>query len=746
MATQTAPAPEVQGTITTGKRHKVPTILQIEAIECGAASLGMVLASFGKWVPLTELRTTCQISRDGTSLAQVMIAGEGYGLKAAGYRGTAEDLEGMQMPAIIWWQHNHYVVLEGSENGKFHVNDPARGRMKYDQDYFVRNYSGAAVTFEKTDDLKPGGQPFKSVPSLLKRLPGTRDGVFLAFMAGLLALLPGLLVAPVSSTFINAVLGAGMLEFLPFLIFTLLLIAILRVGLTLLEYRTLAKVQEKLAAKNTVLFLERLLRVPIPFFGVRNIGDLVQRVGYNSAIAQLLASQLAGAIISTVAITAYAALMFYYSWSLALIVLALSLCNVIVLRAVVRRRTVGQALVMVDQGHLQSTTVSSLQSIETIKAAGLEPEIFSKWTDQQTRMVTSEASFVTPTAVVSAVPVMLTMLTSTAILIVGALEIMNGMMTLGSLVAFQSLSAGISAPIMMLVGTASQVQTITIDLQRLDDALETPVDSRFAKPEDVPADAAQAALALKPMSGEVTFDNVSFGYSIGKPPLIDGFSLTLKPGHRVAFVGVSGAGKTTLGNLAAGLLEPWSGTVTYDGRTTAQIDSRVLATQMAKVDQTIMLFEGTIRENVTLWDPTVSDEQLTQALRDAQILDEVLSRPGGLDGHVIEGGLNFSGGERQRLEIARSLVRSPNLLILDEATSALDTATEAGVDAAIRARGCSCIIIAHRLSTIRDADEIIVLERGGQVAERGTHEELMAAAGLYAGLVASAGKGGDVGA
>ncbi|MFN8125072.1 MAG: cysteine peptidase family C39 domain-containing protein [Candidatus Nanopelagicales bacterium] len=749
MSTETPPdagsAADPAAPIDTGPRKKVPTVLQIEAIECGAASLAMVLAGFGGWVSLRELREACHISRDGTSLANVMEAAEQYGLAPEGHRGTARDLADLPMPAIIWWQRNHYVVLEGAHGGTFHVNDPARGRMTYPQEYFAENYSGAAVTFATTPDFSPGGKPFRSLPSLLSRLPGVRGGVLLAFLAGLLALLPGLLIAPVSSLFVNGVLGEGVREFLPFLIGTLALVALLRVGLTLVEYRSLAKVQEKLASRSSVEFLVRLLRVPIPFFGSRNIGDLVQRVGYNSAIAQLLASQVAGAIISLVAIIAYAALMFYYSWTLALIVLALAACNVVVLRAVVRRRTVGQGLVMVDQGHLQATTVSSLQSIETIKAGGLEPEVFAKWTDQQTRMVSSEASFVTPTAVVSAVPVTLTMLTSAAILVVGALEVINGHLTLGGLLAFQSLTAGVSAPITMLVGAASQVQTITVDLQRLDDALDNPLDPRFAAASPADATPEIAAAAERPITGAVSFTDVMFGYAEGQPPLIAGFNLDLAPGHRVALVGASGSGKTTIGNLAAGLLTPWSGTITYDGRAITEIDPVVLSEQMAKVDQTIMLFAGSVRDNITLWDPTIDDETVTRALADAQILDEVLARPGGLDGQIIEGGMNFSGGERQRLEIARSLVRSPNFLILDEATSALDTATEAAVDAAIRARGCTCMIIAHRLSTIRDADEIIMLARGGRVVERGTHDELMAAGGPYAELVASAGGGGDVG-
>ena len=590
--------------------------------------------------------------------------------------------------------------------------------------------------------FEKSGKPFRSLGSLRSRLPGTRSGIALAALAGLLAMLPGLLLAPASSLFVDGLLVGGVRAFLPFLIATMALIVLLRVSLTYLEYLALARIQEKLAAQNSVAFLVHLLRLPFLFFASRNIGDIVQRVGYNNAVAQLLASQVAGALISMTAVVAYAALMFYYNWKLALLVLLLAAINLVMLRLVLRRRKVGQALVMIDNGQLSATTISSLQSIETIKSGGLEPEVFAKWVDQQTRVVDSEASLVAPTAVVGAVPGLITTLTSVAILAVGALEVISGSLTIGGLLAFQALAVGVNAPISMLVAAAGQVQTITIDLQRLDDALDNPVDERYQVPS---FDGEVRAASFRSLTGSVSFTDVVFGYDADGDPLIQGLNLSLEPGTRVALVGTSGAGKTTIGNLAAGLLTPWSGSITYDGREIVQIDDAILASQLAKVDQTIMLFRGTVRENVTFWDATISDELVTEALRDAQILDEVLARPGGLDGDVIEGGLNFSGGERQRLEIARSLVRSPNFLILDEATSALDTATEAAVDSAIRARGCACMIIAHRLSTIRDADEIVVLARGGAVVERGTHTQLLDVGGVYAELVSGAGSGGDVG-
>lgn len=733
--------------VSTDGIHKVPGLLQIEAVECGAASLGMVLGSLGRWAPLSELRAACRVSRDGATASGIMEAATAYGLKPNGRMMDLEELDGQEVPAIIWWKHRHFVVLEGAKNGRFHVNDPALGPVKYSQAYFAQNFSGAVITFTPTPEFSKGGKPYRTLPGLIRRLTGARQGVWFAVLAGLLAMLPGLLLAPISSTFVNDVLDIGQRTFLPFLLGSLVFVVVTRMALISLEYKALARVQARVAFGNNAEFLMRMFRLPLLFFASRNIGDLVQRMGYSSAVAQLLAGSLAASMISLVALVAYIALMVYYSWLLALIVVVLTTVNVIALRAVVKRRTIGQGLLMSESGHLQSITIGTIQSIETVKASGIERDVFAQWTGQQTKVVNAEASFVTPTAIISAVPTVITMLTTTSILIVGGILVVTGGLSIGALLAFQALVAGIVAPVNMLVATASQIQTIQVDLQRLDDVFDQDLDPRF-RTYDRPAATSMddvTSASIEPLTGEVTLTDVEFGFTKGDPPLIRGLSLTLPPGHRVALVGASGAGKTTIGNIISGLYMPWSGSVTYDGREISQIDPTVMSLGLAKVDQTIMLFQGTVRQNVTLWDDSVPEELVIRALRDAQVLDRVLQRPNGLDTDVIEGGLNFSTGETQRLEIARALVRNPAVLIMDEATSNLDTTTEKAMDDAVRARGCSTVVIAHRLSTIRDADEIIVLDRGGVIAERGTNESLIAANGIYARLVAGAGKGGDVG-
>lgn len=720
-------------------RRSVPTVLQMAAVECGAASLAMILAERGRWVPLDELRKACGVSRDGATALDIVAAGLTYGIQGLGHRATVEKLaEIPSFPAIIWWRRSHFMVLEGVQKGRYFVNDPARGRYVLAQADFADGYSGVAITFTTTEAFAKGGHPFRTPSSVWSRLRNTKPGLVYAVVAGLLAMVLGVAAAPISQLFVTEVLGGGRRELVLDLVGALLAVGALRAVLVALQYRVIVRLQAKFSLVGSAGFLERLLRLPVEFYLQRTAGDLAQRIGKNVIVAQIVAGQFAGAGIALIGVVGYAGLMAYYSWQLAVVVIGLSLLNVVALRAVARVRSVQQQRVLREQGKLQGTTVSAIQSIETIKATGMEANVFRTLVGQQARYMSAQNGMVTSSAMLSAIPTVLFSLAGAAILVVGGYLILEGQLTVGGLVAVQALAAGINSPVQTLMGASSQLQVVSASLQSLDDVLANEVDERYeARPDDVsrPAD----------LAGRLTFENVSFGYSIMKPAFIKDFSLHLEPGRRIALVGGSGSGKTTLANLAIGLLKPWSGRVLYAGRPLVEVTGGLLERTLSKVDQSIVLFEGTVRQNVTLWDDTVPDDRVRRALADAQLLDDVLARPGGLDAFVAESGRNFSGGQRQRMEIARALAVDPRIVILDEATSALDPTTEKLVDDALRARGVSCLIVAHRLSTIRDADEIVVLGRGGKVVERGTHTELLAAGGEYASLVRDAGEGGHVG-
>ena len=725
--------------ISTGKRVPVPSILQQAAVECGAASLGMILAHYGRWETLEQLRNACGVSRDGSTAINIVRAAESYGLEGQGHRGGIQDLQGLAMPAIIWWRRSHFMVLEGASGGAFHVNDPARGRYTLSTDDFAAGYSGAAITFTKTDRFTRGGHRYRVVPALWARLSSSKPGVGFVIFAGMLAMLLGLITAPLSQIFINDVLGQGRNGIIPGLVAALLMVGLFRGGLTLLEYGVIARLQLKTTLVGSTDFLSRLVRLPLMFYLERSPGDLSQRVGYNGQVAQLLANQMASAGIALLGAFGYAILLLYYNVWIGLLVLALSLINVVVLRLVMSKRTMTQSRLIRKQNELRGSTTSAIQGIETIKSTGMEDDVFTTLTGQQSDYISAQSVLAPTTAVLNAVPVLLFSLTTASILVLGGYFTILGSFSIGALLAVQALALNLNAPIQTLMSTGGQLQVVVSSLQALDDVDANAEDGRFDRP------IVRATDEIPELAGRITFENVTFGYSRLADPLIKDFNLDITPGHRVALVGGSGAGKTTIANLAAGLFTPWNGQVLYDGTPLAGYPIGIMERALTKVDQSIVLFEGTVRDNVTLWDINIPDADITRALADAQILTDIQARDGGIDTWVDEDGRNFSGGQCQRLEIARALVTNPWAIILDEATSALDDVTEKLVDEALRQRGVTCLIIAHRLSTIRDADEIIVLGRGGVVLERGTHGELMASGGAYAQMVSDAGDGGSVG-
>ena len=707
-------------------------VLQMEAVECGAASLAIILGYYGRIVSLETLRVACDVTRDGTKASNLLRAGRAYGLKAKGFRKTPETIREMTFPVIIHWNFNHFLVLEGFQRGRFYLSDPAMGRYSVTAQEFDEAFTGVVLAFGRGDDFEPGREKQGLLAGLAGRLTGARTALVFILMASLGLVLPGLVVPSFMRVFIDQFLVNGMHQWVPPLLVVMGLMMALTAALTWVQQRYLLRLETKLSLSTASAFLWHILHLPIEFFTQRFGGEISGRVKLNDQVAHLLSGDLATAFFNAVIVVFFLVLMFFYDVVLTLIALGMALVNGVALVVIARKRKDVNRRLLQEGGKLLGTTMSGIRMIETLKSSGNESAFFAKWSGYFAKMINAEQELGLYTRGLGVLPGFLMTLTTAAILSLGSLRVMDGHLTIGTLVAFHYLMGNFMTPVNRLVQVGGLLQTTEGDMSRLDDVLRYPRD---------PALTSSARMTAAPgtpkLAGHLELRNVTFGYSRLASPLIEDFSMTLKPGQRVALVGGSGSGKSTIARLVCGLYQPWAGRVCFDGQARAALPRALLTNSLAMVDQEILLFEDTIRANLSLWDPTVPDAQLIRAARDACIHGDISARRGGYDALVQEGGRNFSGGQRQRLELARALAQNPSILVLDEATSALDAAIEKQVMDQIRRRGCTCLVVAHRLSTIRDCDEIIVLDRG-RIVERGTHTDLMAEAQHYVKLIQAA--------
>ncbi|WP_445627694.1 NHLP family bacteriocin export ABC transporter peptidase/permease/ATPase subunit [Nostoc sp. DSM 114167] len=717
-------------------RFKTPTLLQMEAVECGAAALGIVLAYYGRIVPLAELRVSCGVSRDGSKASNVLKAARNYGLQAKGFKKGLNQLQQIKPPFIVFWNFNHFLVVEGFGQQRVWLNDPATGPRSVSLGEFDEAYTGVVLLMEPGEEFKKGGRKPSIISALYNRLRGSFYELFFCILAGFFLVIPELAIASLSQVFVDNILIENRFDWLKPLVLGMGFAVLLQAILTILQTRKLRYLQIRLSIGMTGNFLWHVLRLPIGFYAQRFAGEISNRAALNYKVAKILSGQLARTTIDAVMLVFYAAVMLAYDWMLTAIGLVAVAINIGFLQWVARKRIDTNTRLSVDYGKIAGVEIGALESIETIKSAALESDFFSRWAGYYAKATNSQQELLQTDLILEALPPLLTALTSMLLLVVGGLRVIDGYISIGMLVAFQTLMTRLQQPVNSLVGLGSTIQALDGDLKRLDDALDNASDPNLnseSQSNKTPIEYAKFSEPCR-LQGYVELQNITFGYSRIEEPLIQNFSCQLKPGQRVAFVGTSGSGKSTLSKIVTGLYEPWEGEVIFDGITRQQIPRAVLANSLSMVEQDIFLFGGTVRDNLTLWDETIPNSQLLKACQDAAILDVVMAIPGGLDGKLLQGGANLSGGQRQRLEIARSLVNNPAILVMDEATSALDAETEKIIDRHIRRRGCTCIIIAHRLSTIRDCDEIIVLERG-KVVQRGTHEEMKDVDGAYARLI-----------
>jgi NHLM bacteriocin system ABC transporter peptidase/ATP-binding protein len=713
------------------KRVRTPTIIQMEAVECGAAALAIILGYYNRIVPLEELRMECGVSRDGSKAINVIKAARKYGLEAKGVKYELEDLfDKVQFPCILFWNFNHFLVLEGFRGGKVYLSDPATGPRVITMEELDGSFSGVVLTFKPGPEFKRGGRKPSMAGALRRRLKGNEAALMYVVFCGLMLVIPGLIVPTFTRVFIDEYLIGQRTGLIKPLLGGMAATALIRMALTILREYFLLRLETKLSLITSSGFFHHILRLPVSYFSQRFAGEIGSRVAINDKVARIISGRLATTILDCLMLLFYGALMLIYSVPLTLVVWALAGINIIAVKMAARKRSDINRRMMQDEGKLIGTAMGGLKMVETLKATGSEPEFFARWSGYQAKALSGAQDLGKFNEFVNAVPPLVNTLVTGSILLIGGFKVMNGDMTIGMLVAYQTLTASFMGPLSTFVSFGAELQELEGDMNRLDDVLDYPQDVQYTRE----APTAVAGPRMIKLSGRVELKNVTFGYNPLEPPLIDDLSLTIEPGQRIALVGGSGSGKSTVSKLIAGLYEPWKGEILFDGIPREQLPPGLIVNSMGAVDQDIFLFSGTIRDNISMWDSTIPDVNITSAAKDAAISSVIENRDGAYQSLISEGGGNFSGGQRQRLEIARALVGKPTMVILDEATSALDPATEVMIDDAMRRRGCTCIIVAHRLSTIRDCDEIVVLYRG-RIVQRGTHEEMKDAPGPYAHLI-----------
>lgn len=706
-----------------------PIVMQLEALECGAASLTMIMAYYNKWVPLEQVRVDCGVSRNGANAKNILRAAQKYGFKTKGYVYNIKKLkEKGKFPAIIHWNGGHFVVLNGFRGHKAIINDPAKGLVKMDIMTFDEFYTGVYLEIVPNDDFEPGGKRKSILQFAKKRLKGAAPLLVFFALTTIIFYLFGIISPVMNQVFVDYLLGGDNPTWLWPFILIFAGIGLLNVLVSAVQALYQYKIRGKLDLIGSTTYMWRILRLPIDFFSQRMVGDLQNRQSENASIAETLVNVLAPLLFNTIMIVVYLVIMVQRSLILTLVGVVTVVLNALISQYISKVRVNISRVQARDNAKLGAMTSKGIEMIETIKSNGAENSYLKSWSEAQDAVIEGNLKMARTNQSLGLIPSFVSLLANYSVLILGVYYTIKGQFTIGSILMFQSLLSAFMSPAMTIINSGQTIQEMRTQMERVDDVLEYPLDENVTR--SVPTE------NFSKIKGNLILKDITFGYSRLDNPILKDFNLEIKQGQKIAIVGSTGSGKSTLSKLISGLYSPWSGEIIFNGKKIEEIDHEIFTSSIAVVDQDITLYEDTVANNIKMWDESIEDYEVIMACNDAQIHKTIAAREGGYNAPVLEGGRNFSGGEKQRLEIARSLAADPSIIILDEATSALDAKTEFEVVKSIKARGITTIVIAHRLSTIRDADLIVVLEKGVAV-ERGTHDELMAKKGSYFELVSS---------